>query len=523
MGAAKLKNNAVSILAGAINNSQTSFSLTTGGGAKFPSLTAGDWFPVVVVKTNGDFEIMKCTDLSGDTMTVDRGQESTLAIAFDSGSRVELRLTTAVLNRFYSPDNQGAGSGLDADTLRGAAPATTPTNDTIVKRDGSGGITVNDITGNNAVLAGDADVAGNAAVGGTLEVTGDTTLTGTLYAEDAINEALGADIASAATLNLDAATGNFVKVTGTTNITAITLSPGVERTVLFAGALTLTHGASLVLPGGANITTAANTIAVFRGGAAGVVYCVACSKVSGQGGRLVDVQVFKGSGWNGTTDTWNKPANLSTSAFLIVDACSAGGQGGGAAATSSQASAGSGGSSGPRFKVKIPASVVGATATVVTGNGGYGASAGSAGNQGGTTSFTSGGSTLSINGGTGGFVIAAGTTFAMSGYSGGYSPTYSLTFAGAVVLEGPVGDNRDTSAARAVRWSASQAMATQGAHSPFGSPGGMSADSATTASGYGAEYQAWGAGGGGSLNIGTKSAVVGGHGGPGYLVVYTYD
>jgi hypothetical protein len=97
----------------------------------------------------------------------------------------------------------------------------------------------------------------------------------------AINEAQGSDIASAATINIDSATGNVVDVTGTTTITAITLSQGRERTVLFTGALTLTHGASLVLPGAANITTAAGDYAIFRGYAAGVVRCVNYMKPAG--------------------------------------------------------------------------------------------------------------------------------------------------------------------------------------------------------------------------------------------------
>lgn len=91
----------------------------------------------------------------------------------------------------------------------------------------------------------------------------------------------GADIASASTINLDTATGDCVDVTGTTTITAITLAEGVERTVRFTGALTLTHGGSLVLPGAANITTAAGDYAVFRGYASSVVRCVVYSKASG--------------------------------------------------------------------------------------------------------------------------------------------------------------------------------------------------------------------------------------------------
>ena len=92
----------------------------------------------------------------------------------------------------------------------------------------------------------------------------------------------GADIASASTVNLETATGNLVDVTGTTTITAITLSEGHERTVRFTGILTLTNGASLVLPGATNITTAAGDYAVFRAYGAGVVRCIAFTKASGK-------------------------------------------------------------------------------------------------------------------------------------------------------------------------------------------------------------------------------------------------
>ncbi|MEO6055089.1 MAG: hypothetical protein ABIP97_13860 [Chthoniobacterales bacterium] len=92
----------------------------------------------------------------------------------------------------------------------------------------------------------------------------------------------GADIASASTLNLDTATGDLIDVTGTTAVTAITLSQGKTRTVRFTGILTLTNGASLILPGGANITTEAGDFAIFRGYAGGVVRCVHYSLVNGK-------------------------------------------------------------------------------------------------------------------------------------------------------------------------------------------------------------------------------------------------
>lgn len=97
-----------------------------------------------------------------------------------------------------------------------------------------------------------------------------------------IGEKKGADIASAATLDLDSATGNYLHVTGTTTVTAITLASGAERTVVFDGALTLTHNAtSLMLPGGANIATAAGDRAIFRGEGSGNVRCIAYTRADG--------------------------------------------------------------------------------------------------------------------------------------------------------------------------------------------------------------------------------------------------
>jgi len=74
---------------------------------------------------------------------------------------------------------------------------------------------------------------------------------------------IGADIASASTTDLANATGDYVSITGTTTITALgTVSAGMRFILSFAGALTLTHNAtSLILPGGANIVTAAGDVA----------------------------------------------------------------------------------------------------------------------------------------------------------------------------------------------------------------------------------------------------------------------
>ena len=91
----------------------------------------------------------------------------------------------------------------------------------------------------------------------------------------------GAAIASAATVNLDTATGNRVHITGTTTITAVTLTRG-PRTVIFDGILTLTHHATNNnLPGGANIITAPGDRAIYESDGT-TDYCVAYVKANGQ-------------------------------------------------------------------------------------------------------------------------------------------------------------------------------------------------------------------------------------------------
>jgi microcystin-dependent protein len=106
--AVKLANNAVSRLAGNITNSATTLNLVPGDGARFPAITAaGDWFPVTLVKADGDLEIVRCTGRSTDTLTIERGQEGTATLAFSAGDRVELRLTMAAMSEIMLPPGTG--------------------------------------------------------------------------------------------------------------------------------------------------------------------------------------------------------------------------------------------------------------------------------------------------------------------------------------------------------------------------------------------------------------------------------
>lgn len=90
------------------------------------------------------------------------------------------------------------------------------------------------------------------ALGGTGQTTAAAALDSLITAE--------ANVASATTTDLGAQTTRNVNITGTTTITSLgTVAAGVMRVGRFAGILTLTHsGTALILPGAANITTAAN-------------------------------------------------------------------------------------------------------------------------------------------------------------------------------------------------------------------------------------------------------------------------
>lgn len=104
-----------------------------------------------------------------------------------------------------------------------------------------------------------------------------------------------ADIASAGTCDIGTSAGNYVKITGTTTITAFgtpTAAANTTRVVLFGGALTLTHNAtSLILPGAANITTAAGDVAMFVHEGSGNWRCLAFLPAGGYlpAGKLIDI------------------------------------------------------------------------------------------------------------------------------------------------------------------------------------------------------------------------------------------
>lgn len=118
-------------------------------------------------------------------------------------------------------------------------------------------------------------------------------------------------IATAATVNLNNANGDYVELTGTTTVTDITLDEGQEKTVKCAESFTLTDGSGnspqdIILPGSADITTATGDVFIIRGEGNGTT-------------RIVGYMRADGSPLNGAAGGWEPVATASPSGVATVD------------------------------------------------------------------------------------------------------------------------------------------------------------------------------------------------------------
>jgi len=228
MAVALFTNNAFSTLASGITNVATSLTVAATEGARYPNPSGGDYFYATLSDTSSNIEIIKVTARSTDTFTIVRGRDGTSGRAYLTGDRVELRITAAVLEEF----------------MHELLDDTTP------------------------------------ALGGFLDASGNY-----------IQMQTGGDIASASPLVIDT-DGDSFDVSGTTNFAALTVAADRHFFTQFDGVLTMTHGGSLVLPGAANITTAAGDVAEWISTAANTVRCVNYTKADGTavvlGFNLVD-------------------------------------------------------------------------------------------------------------------------------------------------------------------------------------------------------------------------------------------
>jgi len=312
----------------------------------------------------------------------------------------------------------------------------------------------------------------------------------------------GADIASAATINLDTATGNFVHVTGTTSITAITLTDGRQRTVYFTGALTLTNGASLVLPGGANITTAAGDIAVFVADGTTIRcsdYLPATSanyrSLIGAVG-VVRFQKFTTSG------TYTPDPNLICSDLYAIGA---GAGGGGTAGATGQLNGSNGGGGGNTSKKTVTAATVGVSQAVTIGAGGAGgSSAGGAGGGGGDSSV-------------GALCIGKGGSGASGGSNGTIGGAGGVTGTGDISVPGQPGGGGFILASTSGNWASGA-----GGNASLGFGSGAAGIAGLNAAFTGNAGGLYGGGGSGGLAGNTATGAAGGAGANGLVYIVEY-
>lgn len=238
---------------------------------------------------------------------------------------------------------------------------------------------------------------------------------------------IASNIASAATTDLSTADGFWVTISGTTPITSLgTESAGCWYGLTFSGILTFTHnGTSLILPGAANITTAAGDSCLAESLGSGNWKIHAFQRASGSAildGVYRSSQIFTGNG------TYTAPAGLKRAKVTVVGG--GGGSGGCGATIGGQGCAGGGGGAGGASVKAVSAATIGASQTVTIGAGGTaGTSGGGSGGTGGTTSF---GAIITATGGSGG----TGTTTqvgpsAIAGGAGGIGSSGDYNSTGA--------------------------------------------------------------------------------------------
>jgi len=182
----------------------------------------------------------------------------------------------------------------------------------------------------STAISSKAENAADETISGTWTFSEDTT-----FSKDVIFKQ-GDDVASATNMTLG--DGNYFDITGTTAITSIA-SKGIGSRILlqFDAILTLTHHATnLILPGAANITTAAGDIAEFYEYASADWRCISYTRKAGVDGftaagdsgssqPIADGNTLTIAGGDGVatvasaTDTLTVSADLKSNGGLVIE------------------------------------------------------------------------------------------------------------------------------------------------------------------------------------------------------------
>ena len=94
--------NTYGTISGALTASDTSISLTTGHGARFPAVATGQVLYATLLNSSNILEQIHITahTANSDTLTVTRGANGTTAKAWSAGDRIECRITSEHFSAF---------------------------------------------------------------------------------------------------------------------------------------------------------------------------------------------------------------------------------------------------------------------------------------------------------------------------------------------------------------------------------------------------------------------------------------
>lgn len=151
------ENNAYAQLLSGINDSQTTITVKAGQGSVFPAPSGGDYFYATLEDAAGNIEIVRCTQRSGDTLTVVRGQDGTSATTWNADDVIGMRVTQAILEEFVqrTATETLTNKTLTSPTILGgtASPATLnlPSGAIDSSDEFAAGVVDNAAIGNNAI------------------------------------------------------------------------------------------------------------------------------------------------------------------------------------------------------------------------------------------------------------------------------------------------------------------------------------------------------------------------------------
>lgn len=106
-GVVMTSNQAWGLLSTAVATTDTTITLQSGQGSRFPSIVvgSGNWFYITLIDSSNNLERCMVTATSGDQFTITRGVDNSSPRAFASGCRVENRWTSAAVTDIQAQIN----------------------------------------------------------------------------------------------------------------------------------------------------------------------------------------------------------------------------------------------------------------------------------------------------------------------------------------------------------------------------------------------------------------------------------